>query len=142
MYVVLIRLIQYASTCEYLVLDARNQVMVKDHRVSKLNTLIVNFIKRYHLVFFDIFLGFKQEGQACGLAWRPPTHDAGTCAPGLECKHFNPFEHLAYKHLHVDKPGICVKPGIMFLLNVFHIKSIFGIILFSIKIPFTLSLYL
>ena len=38
MYVVLIRLIQYASTCEYLVLDARNQVIVKDHRVSKLNS--------------------------------------------------------------------------------------------------------
>ena len=42
MYVVLIRLIQYASTCEYLVLDARNQVMVKDHRVSKLKCELIN----------------------------------------------------------------------------------------------------
>ena len=72
------------------------------------------------MVFFDVFLAFKQEGQGCGLAWRPPTHDAGTCAPGLECKHFNPYEHLEYKHLHVDKPGICVRPGFMFVLNALH----------------------
>ena len=102
-----------------------SRVQLFQIQYAKVFIIIVNFIKRYNLVFFDVFLAFKQEGQACGLAWRPPTHDAGTCAPGLECKHFNPYEHLEYKHLHVDKPGICVRPGFMFLLNVFHINSVF-----------------
>ena len=53
---------------------------------------------------------FKQEGQDCGVAFSPPTYYAGTCAPGLECKHFNPEIHAEKKHLHIDKPGICVRP--------------------------------
>ena len=69
---------------------------------------IVHFIKWYDLIFFNVFLGFKQEGQDCGLCLCPPTYDAGTCAPGLECKHFNPEIHAEKKHLHIDKPGICV----------------------------------
>ena len=53
---------------------------------------------------------FKQEGQDCGVCFSPPTYDAGTCAPGLECRHFNPEIHEEKKHLHIDKPGICVRP--------------------------------
>ena len=53
---------------------------------------------------------FKQEGQDCGVCFCSPTYYAGTCAPGLECKHFNPEIHAEKKHLHIDEPGICVRP--------------------------------
>ena len=48
----------------------------------------------------------KQEGEDCGECYCPPTYNAGTCAPGLICKHDDTIPDLA---------GTCVRSGSIYL---------------------------